>query len=105
MSDYDEDRNGLNLDWAGEYTDSQEHCWADSQRIWPSKLNAKIGKVYFHSGKGHLYEIIGISYQAEDDRWMLAYRQVTKGGLKTGPVFCHRPEDFEREGRFMEVMK
>lgn len=79
--------------------------WADSADNWPSKLDKHVGKTYFHPGRGHLYEVVGIVHQAEDDRWELAYRRVSRGGLLSGQLFCHRPEDFLREGRFMEVKK
>jgi hypothetical protein len=36
---------------------------------------------------------------------MLTYQRVSRGGLCSGPLFCHRPEDFEREGRFMQVKR
>lgn len=82
-----------------------EQNWSDSQQKWPSGLEKFHGKDYFHPGKGHLYVVVGTVYQSEDDRWMLAYRRKTTGGLLVGPVFMHRPEDFEREGRFLEVKK
>lgn len=79
--------------------------WADSAGHWPSALDKHIGKTFFHPVRGHLYEVVGIVHQAEDDRWELAYRRVTRGGLLVGPLHTHRPEDFLREGRFMEVKK
>lgn len=79
--------------------------WADSAGNWPSGLDKHVGKTFFHPGRGHLYEIVGIVHQAEDDRWELAYRRKTQGGLLVGPLHTHRPEDFFREGRFMEVKK
>lgn len=77
----------------------------DSSGKWPSSLTKYDGKTYFHAGSGHLYRIVGLVFQSEQDRWMLAYQRVSSGGLRTGPVFCHLPEDFEREGRFLEVKK
>lgn len=79
--------------------------WADSQNIWPSKLGKLVGEVFYHPKTGHLYTVIGMVFQSELNRWMVAYRRVTKGGMQTGPLFCHMPEDFEREGRFLPVKK
>lgn len=79
--------------------------WADSTEKWPSSLDKFVGKTFFHPGRGHLYVVVGIVYQSEDDRWMLAYRWKTQGGLLVGPLCTHRPEDFLREGRFLEVKK
>lgn len=77
----------------------------DAAGKWPSSFTKHQDKVYFHAGTGHLYKIVGIVFQSEQDRWMMAYQRVTSGGLLKGPVFCHLPEDFEREGRFQEVKK
>jgi hypothetical protein len=79
--------------------------WADVDGVWPSKLGRLVGEVFFHPKTGHLYRVDGMVFQSEDQRWMVAYRRISKGGLCTGPLFCHRLEDFEREGRFMLVKK
>lgn len=92
------------LSWDRDAAFSQSK-WADSTEKWPSSLDKFVGKMFFHPGSGHLYEVVGIVYQSEDDRWELAYRRKSSGGLMTGPLCCHRPEDFLREGRFMEVKK
>ena len=79
--------------------------WSDSQQKWPSDLEKFHDKVYFHPGKGHLYVVVGTVYQSEDDRWMIAYRRKSSGGMLVGPLCTHRPEGFEREGRFLGVKK
>lgn len=80
--------------------------WPDKSGTWPSKLDtAFVGKTYFHPGTGHLYDVLGIVFQSEDERWMLAYRRRKSSGVHIGPLFLHRPEDFSREGRFLEVKK
>lgn len=85
--------------------DFGKNKWEDSSGRWPSSLDKYIGKTYFHPGRGHLYEVVGIVHQAEEDLWVLAYRRRTNGGLLVGPLHTHRPEDFLREGRFLEVKK
>ena len=82
-----------------------ENKWADKDGKWPSSLEKFVGKTYFHPGRGHLYEVVGIVHQAEDDRWEVAYRRVSRGGMLSGPLHTHRPEDFLHQGRFMEVKK
>lgn len=89
----------------GEYSLDSEYKIQDSSGRWPSYFTKFEHRVFFHPKTGHLYAVVGVIFQSELDRWMIAYQRVTRGGLKTGPVFCHLPEDFEREGRFMEVKK
>lgn len=97
---------GITAELAWDHEDAfSKNIWADSENKWPTGLSGYVGKTYFHPGRGHLYEVVGIVYQSGDDRWELAYRRKTQGGLLVGPLFCHRPEDFLREGRFMEVKK
>ena len=86
-------------------TIDDNEVFSDSQGDYPSRVNKYVGSVYFHPKSGHLYEVVGICFQSEDNRWMVCYSRVTKGGLKTGPMFTHRLEDFLREGRFLEVKK
>ena len=77
----------------------------DAAGKYPSDFSKYKGKVYFHPGRGHLYAVVGTVFQAQQDRWMIAYQRVFNGEMRTGPVFCHTPEDFEAEGRFLEVKK
>lgn len=79
--------------------------WCDSGGRYPSGLEKYVGKTYFHPKTGHLYMVVGTVFQSEDNRWEVAYMRISGGGLLRGPLFCHRPEDFDREGRFMEVKK
>lgn len=82
------------------------HVWPDKQGAYPIKLDTKfVDKTFFHPGTGHLYVVVGLVFQSEDERWELAYRRKKASGMMTGPIFTHRPEDFEREGRFLEVKK
>lgn len=97
--------NDLNWNWNGGALTENHISFKDAAENWPSTLKKHEGKLFYHAGTKHLYQIIGVTYQSEDDRWMLAYKRVTKGGVCVGPVFNHRPEDFFREGRFMEVDK
>ena len=60
-------------------------------------------KTYFHSKSGHLYTVTGVIFDAERGRWMLRYKQVNTEGETFGVEFSHLPEDFNREGRFLEV--
>lgn len=82
-----------------------ESLWQDKDGEWVSTVSKYVGKTYFHAGKGHLYRVVGVVFQAEDNRWEVLYRRVTHGGLLSGPLFSHRPEDFGRHGRFQEVKK
>ena len=92
--------------WESGYNEiGGEQAFSDKNGIWPSKLGGMVDKTFFHPGRGHLYRVIGLVFQAEDDRWELLYRKVSHGGVLTGPVFSHRPEDFGREGRFLEVKR
>ena len=96
----------LNIDVAGpDYGFSSEYRIKDAAGFFPSNFTKYENKVFFHPKTGSLYAVVGTIFQSETDRWMIAYQRVSKGGLRTGPVFCHLPEDFEREGRFMEVKK
>lgn len=93
----------VDLEWNENGSLSKD--WSDSSGVWPTNLKKYLGKMYFHRGRGHLYMVLGTTYQSEDNRWMLAYQRITVHGEKTGPLFCHRPEDFNIKGRFMEVNK
>lgn len=100
----------MNVELKWEYVDGAlgsdpESSWKDKAGFYPSALSKYVDKTYFHPSKGHLYKVVGITYQSEDDRWMLAYQRISSGGLRTGPLFNHKPEDFTREGRFLEVKK
>lgn len=63
-----------------------------------------VGKKFFHPGTQHLYEIMGITFDAERERWMVRYARVNTLGDIIGIDFSHLPEDFGREGRFIEVV-
>lgn len=96
----------LNINVAGpDYGLQSEYRIKDAAGKYPSDFTKYEGKVYFHSGRGHLYAVVGNVFHAEQNRWMIAYQRVSKGGMRIGPVFCHFPEDFEREGRFLEVKR
>lgn len=78
----------------------EKRDWADSRGVWPDKLRPRIGRRYFHPKSGGLYRVVGYSFDSERERWVLMYQRET-GGV----VFSHLPEDFDREGRFLEVKK
>lgn len=104
----------VNLEWEtdgiGISTDEVVNI-RDSDGRYPSKFEKYVGKFYFHPKTGHLYQVVGIVFQSQADKWQLAYMRVTTGGLKTGPVFTHYFDDFfqttEVGGteRFMEVKR
>lgn len=89
----------VDLDW--EDKNQTRRGWRDKSGKYPDDMNKYVGKTYFHPKTGHLYQVVGIVFQSEDEAWMLAYRRVND----VGPVCTHRPEDFFREGRFLEVKK
>lgn len=70
-------------------------------------------KVFFHPKTGHMYKVEGHIFDAERGRWMVTYRRVKPmTGSTTGEdlfaeyadqTYAHLPEDFLREGRFLEV--
>ena len=61
----------------------------------------KSGQIFVHMGNGTLYGIVGVSRDAQRDRWMIDYREYDiREGTYVGIRFSHLPEDFHREGRF-----
>lgn len=89
----------------GPLGDGPDRDFPDNVGTWPSKIRARMEKIYFHAGRGHLYKIVGYGFDSERERWMIMYRRVSVGGLTSGPVFSHLPEDFDRDGRFQEVKR
>ena len=61
------------------------------------------GKVFFHPGTGSLYKVTGHSFDAERERWMVNYVRTNADGDVFDQTYTHLPEDFRREGRFLEV--
>ena len=83
--------------------------WQDKAGTYPDELSKYVGKLYFHPKTGNLYEVVGIIFQSQDERWEIAYKRVQLNSTILepidGPIFTHRPEDFTVEGRFLEVSK
>lgn len=69
------------------------------------------GKTYAHMKTGGVYRISGYLWDSGRDRWLLRYVRIWQGiGKKLPeeddgitPVYCHLPEDFLKEGRFLEL--
>lgn len=62
------------------------------------------GKFYFHPKTGGTYNIVGHGFDSERERWMVIYQKWDiKRADNVGELFFHLPEDFGREGRFVEV--
>lgn len=67
----------------------------------PSHL---IGKTFFHPKTGSLYKVTDVGFDAERGRWMVVYIRLNAQGDRVGSCsFFHLPEDFLRDGRFLEV--
>lgn len=63
-----------------------------------------VGRTFLHASSRVLYVTIGITRDAERDRWMVRYREYDlNSNSLVGVEFTHLPEDFEKEGRFVEV--
>ena len=75
----------------------------DADKAGMTAPTAMMKKTYFHPKSGHLYTVIGIVFDSERGRWMVRYKQLDAHGNTFGVEFGHLPEDFEREGRFLEV--
>lgn len=58
------------------------------------------GKIYVHLKRGHLYRVAGYGFDSERERWMLRY---VRCNAASEIAYFHLPEDFFREGRFLEV--
>lgn len=85
-----------------------EQVFHDSEGVTPEEGNlggVKIGALFFHVGKRKLYRTVGVSFDAERDRWQVQYRAAHEDPKKgvSGPTFTHLPEDFNRHERFLEV--
>lgn len=78
----------------------EKRDWADSAGRWAEPLRGRIGRRYFHPGTGSLYRVVGYVFDSQRERWMIMYQRESGGG-----VWAHLPEDFDREGRFLEVKK
>jgi len=79
---------------------------ADVKGVKPSQhLLQMVGKRYFHPKTGHIYIVKGFSFDSERGLWMINYRNEYEDGDNTDFDFCHLPEDFQREGRFLEVKR
>lgn len=78
----------------------EERDFPDSKRVWPGKIRARIGRLHYHPTTGGLYRIVGFTFDSQRERWLILYRSESGG-----TVFSHLPEDFDREGRFLEVKK
>ena len=72
----------------------------DAEGKWPGPLRERIGRRYFHPGSGALYRVVGYAFDSQRERWMSLYQRESGGG-----VWAHLPEDFDREGRFLELKK
>jgi len=68
-----------------------------------------VGTRWFHPKTGGLYFVEGFSFDGERERWMILYRKEQTDDCDnlddTDFPFSHLPEDFFREGRFLQVMK
>lgn len=63
-----------------------------------------IDNFYFHPKTGSTYIVVGCSFDAERERWMVMYRKWNvRLAEPQGQFYAHLPEDFGREGRFVEV--
>lgn len=78
-----------------------------------AKMSEK-GAIYLHVGTQTLYKVVGVGWDSERDRWTIRYRAVNRDpdvscedewGPNTDFDFHHLPEDFFREGRFIEVKR
>lgn len=78
-----------------------ERWHADKGGVKGSDLDTTyVGKTYFHPKTGHLYRVSDVIFDSERERWLIMYNRIGDGGEVT---YAHLPEDFKREGRFMEV--
>jgi len=65
-----------------------------------------VGSRWFHPKTGGLYFIEGFSFDSERERWMIMYRPEQRDEDDNADFpFAHLPEDFFREGRFLQVTK
>lgn len=63
-----------------------------------------VGRTFMHVSSRSLYVVTGIVRDAERDRWAVKYREYDlNANALVGVEFTHLPEDFEKDGRFMEV--
>lgn len=65
-------------------------------------------KTYFHPKTTRLYQTSGVIFDAERERWMIAYKPVDRSEHGDDITYVHLPEDFTRieaNGlpRFIEV--
>lgn len=72
---------------------------------WGKEIDERlVGRTFLHVSSRVLYVTTGISRDAERDRWMVKYREYDlNSNSLVGVEFAHLPEDFEKEGRFVEV--
>lgn len=70
----------------------------------PTKM---VGKSYFHPKTRNVYEVTGVTFDAERGLWMVVYERDArfKNGELPETNFVHTIEDFTREGRFVEIQK
>lgn len=65
-----------------------------------------VDNLYFHPKTRGTYVVTGHCFDAERERWMVMYRKWSVTMAQPhGEVFVHLPEDFGREGRFVEMTK
>ena len=59
---------------------------------------------YFHPKTGGTYIVVGHCFDVERERWVVMYRKWdVRMAEPKGQIFVHLPEDFLRDGRFVEV--
>ena len=80
-----------------------ETWMADTAGQKGTQIVDMIGHRYFHPKTGGLYKVVGIGYDSERERWIVRY--VPEHPDELGFEFTHLPEDFNREGRFLQVRK
>ena len=59
-----------------------------------------VGSTWFHQKTGRLYNVVGLGFDSERERWGVRYVPTSED---TGFPYFHLPEDFGREGRFLRV--
>jgi len=82
------------------------HAYAAGQKASEIYREKLIGSRWFHPKTGGLYFIEGFSFDSERERWMIMYRPEQRDDDDNADfLFAHLPEDFFREGRFLQVTK
>lgn len=69
------------------------------------------GKTYAHIKTGGVYRISGYIWDSGRNRWLVRYvriwqsmsKKLPEEDGKASPAYCHLPEDFLLEGRFLEL--